>query len=153
MSPKTFHPGWSLLLALGAAAFGAACSSQPQESVDNTAETKPVSASQPVSASPLEILLSQRSRPQVSPGQAALAPPPRGAEGVAPGGESSAPPGPNASPRAAVPVDLSRSALPIALQAGNEAAVEDKTAPANRFLLDTPAHALAPDNPPAVHQP
>lgn len=152
MSPKTFHLGpWSLLVALGAAAFGSACSGQPQESVENTANGTPVSASQPAAASPLEILLSQRSRPQIAPEQAALAPVPREAEAVAPGDESSAPPGKSAPPRAAVPVDLSRSALPVA-QGGNEAAV-DGTATPNRFLLDTPAHPLAQDNLPTGRQP
>jgi hypothetical protein len=153
MSPKTFHLGpWSLLLALGAAASGSACGEQPQESVENTAHATPVSASQPAAATPLEILLSQRSRPQLSPEQAALAPLPRGAEDAAPGDESSAPPGQSAPPRAAVPVDLSRSALPVALQGGNEAAVVGTAAP-NRVLLDTPAHALAQDNLPTGRRP
>lgn len=124
MSAKTFHlRPWSLLLALGAAAFGAACGEQPQESVENTA------AAQRAAATPLDISLDQRSRPQVSPEQAALAP----------------------SPRAAVPVDLSRSAVPVA-QGGNESVVVGTSAP-NRFRLDAPAQAVAQENLPAGRQP
>jgi hypothetical protein len=149
MSPKTFHLGpWSLLLALGTAAFGGACSAQPQESGENTANAQPISASQAAAATPLEILLSRQSRPQLSPEQAALAPPPRGAESVAPGDESSVPAGQSALPRAAVPVDLSRSSMPVALQGGNQAAAVGTATP-NRVLLDTPARALAQDNLPA----
>lgn len=153
MSHKTFHLGpWSLLLALGAAAFCAACSEPPQESVENTARAQQVSASQPAARSPLEILLGQRNRPQLSPGQAALAPLPRVADGVPPGDESSAPAAPSDPSRAAVPTDLSQSSLPVA-QGGNQAAVGGAAPPANRFLLDTPAHALTEDNLPTGRQP